>query len=75
MSSTVNPNGWSEYEKYVVSSLERHDRCLGELKRDTATIKESLAALRVKAGIWGAVAGIVTAAVPVMVGLAFLLLN
>ena len=67
-------SGWSEYEKYVVSELERHSSCLSELKRDMSLVKESLAGLKVKAGIWGAVAGI-AAAIPIMAGLAFILLS
>ena len=58
-------NGWSAYQKLVLSELEDHSRGLselaGELKqlrtKDITDIKVEIAMLKIKAGLWGAGAG------------------
>ena len=52
-----NGNDWDEYRKFVIEKLDDHDRTLRdvhELQRETLT---AIATLKVKASLWGAVAG------------------
>ena len=65
----VHNSGWSEYELYVVSSLDRHEKALGKLHNDMADVKQSVAGLRVKAGVWGAIAGVVSVGIPATIAL------
>lgn len=52
-------NGWSEYQRLVLSEIH-------ELKEDTRALRDSVAkmqaelsALQVKAGVWGGLAGLI----------------
>jgi len=73
------PNGWNEWSRHVLAELVRLDQCYKEIredseKRDKERVKEvvclktEMAALQVKAGLWGAVG----AAIPII---GYLLLN
>ena len=57
-----NTDGWMEYRKHVLSELERHSDGLEILQRDVAAIHSEIAALKVKAGLWGLVAGAIPTA-------------
>jgi len=60
-------NGWGEYAKYVLKELERLNKSLDDLEqrlidiqtKDLAKIRTEIAMLKVKSGLWGAVAGMV----------------
>ena len=54
-------NGWSEYEKLVMDKLESHTEWLKGLNKEVTSIRIEVAKLKVKAGIWGGLAGIVSA--------------
>ena len=71
-----NPDGWGEWSRYVLKTLERLDEDIKESAqkvgkdiKDLAAIiggmRKDIAMLQVKAGIWGAVG----AMIPVIGGL------
>jgi len=60
-------NGWNEYEKLVLDKLDKLEQGHGELRAAVASIKTDLAVQKVKAGMWGALAGAVPAAVMFLV--------
>ena len=61
----VDDNGWSRYEKMVMEKLDDHDYKFGLIENKLTAIQVDIATLKVKAGVWGGVAGLV----PVVLGL------
>lgn len=57
----MTENGWEQYQKLVLSELEKHGGRLEKMSEQMIRHGEELAQLRVKAGIWGAVSGTVVA--------------
>ena len=57
----LDKNGWNEYEKLVLDKLESHTETLRCLDTKMTSIRIEVAKLKVKAGIWGGLAGIVSA--------------
>jgi hypothetical protein len=66
-------DSWDEYRRLVLSEIERIDRnieqeskartlAVSSLESKISEARESIVALQVKAGLWGAVAGGVAAA-------------
>lgn len=63
--------GWGEYKRHVVGELDRLTQEVRSLREelgrfradDISAIKVEVAMLKVKAGLWGAVAGAVPATV------------
>jgi hypothetical protein len=60
-------NGWSKSEKMVESYLTDLRIDMKEVKKDLNEMKIELALIKQKAGLWGAISGIVTS-VTVLVG-------
>ena len=58
-------DGWSKYEKMVIDKLDDHGNKFSEIENKLTQIQVDIATLKVKAGIWGGVAGLV----PVVLGL------
>ena len=56
----MSDDGWREYQKLVLSELRAHSERLEKISEQICGHGEELAQLRVKAGIWGALAGTVT---------------
>ena len=50
-------NGWNEYQKLVLTELERLDDRANNMERELNRIKVDLAMLNLKSGIWGFAAG------------------
>jgi len=63
-------NGWKEYQRLVLSELERHSSLIESLRSDVAQVRTDIAMLKVKSGIWGAIAG--TIPVLIAVGMKYL---
>lgn len=61
--TTADQNGWSAYEKLVLSKLEALEQGLAETQEAVVLVRVDVATLKVKAGIWGAVAGVIPAAI------------
>lgn len=54
-------NEWAYYKLLVLNALDRMERTISEIRKDISTVegqqntmRESIAGLNVKAGIWGA---------------------
>jgi hypothetical protein len=60
-----NNNGWGEWSKYVLKELERLNENYNSLSDKLDKLNVDLVTLKVKAGIWGAIAG----SIPVVIGL------
>ena len=54
-------NGWSKYEKLVMDKLDEHDERFGNVEEKLTQIQVDIATLKVKAGVWGGVAGLIPA--------------
>lgn len=66
-----NPNGWNEWSKYVLKELERLNGVYTILDGKLDEIMKDVSTLKVKAGMWGAIAGMI----PVAVALAIIYLG
>ena len=58
-------DGWSKYEKMVIEKLDDHDTKFSHIEDKLTQIQVDIATLKVKAGVWGGIAGLV----PVVLGL------
>jgi hypothetical protein len=54
-------SGWSAYEKLVLSRLDTLDSRMTNVEAGLVLVRIDIAQLKVKAGIWGAAAGMVPA--------------
>jgi hypothetical protein len=52
-------NGWNEWSRHVLAELERNNDELKELRSALEGIRVEIATLKVKAGVWGAAAGLI----------------
>jgi hypothetical protein len=68
-------NGWNEWGKYVLKMLEANQEEHGAMMSDLSEIKKEIAVLKIKAGVWGAVAGIIAGATPLLLVLLTLLIR
>ena len=59
---TPDRNGWSGYEKFVVAKLEEHDANFIRIDEQIVGLRIDVASLKVRAGVWGATAGAIPAA-------------
>jgi len=59
-------NGWNEYSRLVLAELERHNKLLEEYNKKLNVIQVEIAMLKVKAGIWGALGGVLAAAFAIL---------
>lgn len=66
-------NGWSEYEKLVLSKLDEHGEKIKCVDKKVTDVRIEVAGLKVKAGIWGAIAGLIP--VSICIGFWILVLN
>lgn len=53
-------HSWDEYRRLVVQHMSSTDSKLDGISARLSSIESELSALKVKSGIWGAVAGIIT---------------
>lgn len=61
------PQGWSAYEKMVLNRLDELERDIRQLDDKVTLLRIDVAQLKVKAGMWGAVAGMVPALITALV--------
>ena len=61
--STVEGNGWSQYEKLVMSDLRTHGKRLENIERCVHKIDKRLIVIETKAAIWGGLTGLVAGVV------------
>ena len=61
----ADTNGWNHYQKLVMDKLDDHDVKFSNIENKLTQIQVDIATLKVKAGVWGGIAGLV----PVVLGL------
>ena len=59
----VKSNGWEEWSRYVLKTLEAQANDIKGIRADVGKIMVEIAMLKVKSGIWGAVGGMIPVAV------------
>ncbi len=64
-------NGWSVWGKHVLEELKRLNTAQAQIEKQVTRIHIEIATLKVKSGVWGLVGG----AIPVMLGLTYMLLK
>jgi len=67
----LDENGWEEWRKYVLNELKRMSACYETLNEKMTKVMVDVGMLKVKAGVWGGLAGLISALVVV----AYLFLN
>lgn len=61
------PNGWTEWGRHVLSELERLNGCIEALNGRIRASEIEQTILKVKAGIWGALAGMIPVAITLLI--------
>jgi len=64
---THDTNGWSEYEKLVMSTLERYQTWLENINLKLEQVNTEITKLKIKAGVWGALAGMIPVAITILI--------
>lgn len=54
-------NGWSKYEKLILSEIKDMKEAVGDLSKTLIAINTRVSVLEIKSGLWGALAGLITA--------------
>jgi len=58
----MTDNGWPEYSKHVMAELERLQKGQERIREEMVRVRECVATLKVKASLWGGLAGIIPVA-------------
>ena len=59
-------NGWGQYQKLVMDKLSEHDEKFTSIEEKLMRIQVDIATLKVKAGVWGGVAGLIPVVVAIV---------
>ncbi len=59
-------NGWSKYEKMVIDKLDDHDQKFNGIESKLTQIQVDIATLKVKAGVWGGIGGLIPAVIAIV---------
>ena len=59
-------NGWSQYEKMVIDKLDDHDQKFTGIEDKLTQIQVDIATLKVKAGVWGGIGGLIPAVIAIV---------
>ena len=59
-------NGWSQYEKMVIDKLDDHDDKFNGIEDKLTQIQVDIATLKVKAGVWGGIGGLIPAVIAIV---------
>ena len=59
-------NGWSKYEKMVIDKLDDHDGKFSGIEDKLTQIQVDIATLKVKAGVWGGIGGLIPAVIAIV---------
>ena len=59
-------NGWSQYEKMVIDKLDDHDDKFNGIEDKLTQIQVDIATLKVKAGVWGGIGGLIPAIIAIV---------
>ena len=59
-------NGWSKYEKMVIDKLGDHDDKFNGIENKLTQIQVDIATLKVKAGVWGGIGGLIPVVIAIV---------
>ena len=59
-------NGWNQYQKLVIDKLGEHDDKFTSIESKLMKIQVDLATLKVKAGVWGGLAGMIPVVIAIV---------
>ena len=59
-------NGWDQYQKLVIDKLGEHDEKFSSIESKLMKIQVDLATLKVKAGVWGGLAGMIPVVIAIV---------
>ena len=59
-------NGWSKYEKMVIEKLDDHDQKFTGIEDKLTQIQVDIATLKVKAGVWGGIGGLIPVVIAIV---------
>ena len=59
-------NGWSRYEKMVMEQLDDHDDKFNGIEHKLTQIQVDIATLKVKAGVWGGIGGLIPVVIAIV---------
>ena len=59
-------NGWPQYQKLVMDKLGEHDDKFNSIEDKLMRIQVDIATLKVKAGVWGGVAGLIPVVIAIV---------
>jgi hypothetical protein len=59
-------DGWSKYEKMVIEKLDDHDTKFSHIEDKLTQIQVDIATLKVKAGVWGGIGGMIPAIIAIV---------
>lgn len=68
MTGDGHEDGWQEWSKHVLKELERQNEWLASIQKAITAIQIDVAILKLKAGAWGALGGLIAVAVALAVG-------
>ena len=68
--ASVDSKGWSKYEKLVMDKLDEHDERFGNVEEKLTQIQVDIATLKVKAGLWGGIAGLIPVVIAIVMFMA-----
>lgn len=71
MTAPQQPNGWASYQELVLYRLNDMSRRLDLLTTSMTRMETEVTSLKVRAGLWGAIAG----AIPALLGALLLFLK
>lgn len=55
----TDKDGWTEWRALVLRKLDAHREDLRDLRKDLAICRTDIAGLKIKSGVWGAMAGLI----------------
>ena len=62
----ADDNGWSKYEKMVIEKLDDHDDKFNGIEDKLTQIQVDIATLKIKAGVWGGIGGLIPAVIAIV---------
>ena len=62
----ADDNGWSKYEKMVIDKLDDQDGKFNGIEDKLTEIQVDIATLKVKAGVWGGIGGLIPAVIAIV---------
>ena len=52
---------WNQYQRLVLSKLDEHQSEISQIRSHVVQIRIDVSALKIRAGVWGALAGLLPA--------------